>query len=156
MDIRNATIDDSIKIAQTHKASIQELCKNHYTGEEIAHWTGILSPGIYEHAIQEKIMIVAVEDGEILGLGIIDIIHSELCAMYIHPCSTGMGIGKKILARLEALAGDNGIDRLTLGSTMNALGFYKKHGYVEEGEMFHELPGKIRLRCIKMHKILQE
>lgn len=154
MNIRNATTDDSVKIALTHKASIQELCKDYYTKEEIASWTSILSPEIYENAIKEKIMIIAVKKNKILGLGIIDIINSELCAIYVHPSSAGKGIGKKILSYLEAIAKDNGIHRLTLGSTINALGFYKKHDYIEEGEIFHELPNKTRLKCIKMHKIL--
>jgi putative acetyltransferase len=154
MNIRTATIDDSTKIAQTHKASIQSLCKDLYTKEEIAGWTSILSPEIYENAIKEKIMIIAVKKNEIRGLGIIDIKKSELCAIYVHPDSTGKGVGKKILSHLEVIAKDNDIHQLTLGSTMNALGFYKKHGYMEESEVFHELPNNLRLTCIKMHKIL--
>ena len=106
MNLRTATIDDSIKIAQTHKASIRKLCKDHYTKAEIASWTSILSPEIYENAIKDKIMILAVEKNAIRGLGIIDIINSELCAIYVHPSSTGKGIGNKILSYLEALANE--------------------------------------------------
>jgi len=154
MKIRLASISDTEKISQTHKMSIQELCKSNYSAEDITNWTNILSPKIYESAIKEKIMIVAEEKNKILGLGILDIKNAELSAIYIHPNYTGKGIGKKILLELEKIAIDNGTKHLKLGSTINALGFYKHHGYIEKERIFHELPNGAKLECIEMYKDL--
>ncbi len=156
MEIRLARLSDSEKIYFTHKASIVALCKGYYCEQDVIGWIDILSPGIYEDAINEKIMIVAEDGDKILGLGILDAENKEICAIYIHPNSTGIGLGKSILLELENRAHEKGVDVLTLCSTTNALGFYEYHGYKKEGPTFHELPNGIKLGCTKMHKTLNQ
>jgi putative acetyltransferase len=153
---RPATLADAEKICLTHKASIETLCAGHYCDQDIAGWIDILSPCIYRNAINEKIMIVAEDRGELLGLGILDAVNEEICAVYIHPNSKGTGLGKKILLELEYRARQKGIDYLTLCSTINALGFYEHHDYERDETTFHELPNGIKLECIRMHKTLNK
>jgi putative acetyltransferase len=154
MNIRLGTISDTEKISQTHKASIQKLCKGHYSSENIEKWTSILEPKIYENAIKEKILIVAEEENKIFGFGILDIDNAEICAVYIHPDHTDKGIAKNLLLELETIALEKNANRLNTCSTINALGFYKHHGYVETEKSFHQLPNNTKLECIKMYKIL--
>lgn len=156
MNIRTATITDTERIAITHRASIEVLCSGCYSARDIAGWVDILSPGIYENAINEKVMIVAEEGNEIIGLGILDLERKEIGAIYIHPRVKGMGIGKRLLSELEATASENNLDGLTLYSTLNAHGFYKHHGYSGEEKTFHELPNGMKLECIQMHKTLDK
>lgn len=137
-----------------HKASIETLCVGHYSAREISGWTQIISPAIYDNAIQEKIMIVAEQVDDILGLGILDVGNQEVGAVYIHPKATGKGVGRKVLSELEQKAAQNGVDHLSLRSTINAVGFYKKCGYTGSEIGFHEFPNGIRLKCIRMHKSL--
>lgn len=151
-NIRAATLSDTEKIFQTHKASIERLCKYHYSPKDIEAWTGILSPNIYEEAIKEKITLVAEKENEILGFGILHIASNELSAIYVHPEFMGKSVGKEILLKLEAAASENGVTRLSLCSTINAFGFYKRHKYVEDGTAYHELPGGVQLKCIRMHR----
>ena len=154
MGLRPATIHDLEEISKCHRASIQELCRNYYSAETIEKWTRILLPEIYENAIKEKILIVAEVKNKISGFGILDIENTELSALYIHPDSTGEGIATEILSRMEAIALEKNVNQLNLCSTINALGFYKHHGYSDGGMAFHELPDGIKLECIKMHKTL--
>ena len=154
MTIRSATMLDTEKITAVHKASIEILCSECYAPNDIAGWVEVLSPGIYENAIREKVMIVAEDGDEILGLGILDLENKEIRAVYVHPRVKGMGIGKRLLLELEANASENNVDRLTLCSTINALGFYKHHGYTMESKTFHELPNGVKLECIRMHKAM--
>ena len=147
---------DAEKVYLTHKASIETICAGHYYDRDIAGWIDILSPSIYENAIKEKIMIVAEDGGELLGLGILDALNKEICAIYIHPISKGTGLGKKILLELEYRARQKGIGYLTLCSTTNALGFYEHHDYERDETSFHELPNGIKLDCVKMHKTLNK
>jgi putative acetyltransferase len=154
MIIRSAKLSDRDKIALTHKASIETLCARHYSAQQIAKWMRIISSNIYENAIQAKIMIVAVEDEKILGLGILDVEIKEICAVYVHPKAVGTGVGKKILAKLEQRALEYGLDHLALGATVNALGFYKKHGYCGDEIGFHVLPDGTKLKCIRLQKEL--
>lgn len=155
MNIRLGKISDTKKISQTHKASIQRLCKDHYSKENIKNWTSILKPEIYENAIKEKILIVAEENNLICGFGILDVETAEICAVYIHPDHTGKGIAKDILIKLESLALEKNADCLNTCSTINALGFYKHQGYIETEKSFHLLPNNTKLECIKMYKKLK-
>ncbi len=155
MNIRLGKISDTEKISQTHKASIQTLCKNHYSSENIKKWTFILNPQIYENAIKEKILIVAEENNVICGFGILDLETAEICAVYIHPDHTGKGIAKNILLKLESLALENGTDHLNTCSTINALEFYKYHGYIKTKKTFHQLPNNTKLECVSMYKKLK-
>jgi putative acetyltransferase len=156
MKIRSAMLSDAEKIYLTHKASIETLCAGHYSEQDIAKWIDILSPSIYENAINEKVMIIAEDGDDLLGLGILDAVNKEICAIYIHPISKGIGLGKRILLELENRAHEKGIDYLTLCSTTNALGFYEHHGYNKEGHTFHELPNGVKLECTQMRKTLNK
>lgn len=156
MLIRSADISDTEKIAATHKASIEALCSASYNAQSIAGWVEILSPAIYESAIKDKVMIVAEENGEMLGLGILDLEQGEIGAIYVHPKAKGTGCGRKLLWKLECIALKNKVNQLALYSTINALGFYRHHGYISTNRTFHELPNGIKLECIEMHKKLQK
>lgn len=156
MKIRSAMLSDTERICRTHRAAIEVLCAGHYSEQDIAGWIDVLSPGIYENAISEKLMVVAEDDAEILGLGILGPDKKEICAIYVHPRSTGTGVGKRILLELEYMASENGTDSLTLCSTVNALGFYEHHGFSDQGQAVHELPNGVKLECIRMRKTLNK
>jgi len=156
MEIRPAKLSDSERVYHTHKASIETLCAGYYCEQDVTGWVDILSPAIYENAINEKTMIVAEDGDELLGLGILDTENKEICAIYIHPSSAGIGLGKRILLELEHRAHEKDIETLTLCSTANALGFYEHHGYKKEGQTFHELPNGVKLECTQMRKALKK
>lgn len=156
MIIRTAEINDIEKIAIVHRVSIEILCFDCYSEREIAGWLDIISPSIYKNAINNKVMIVAERGNKIIGLGILDLENKEIGAIYIHPEVKGMGVGKRLLLELEARASKNNIDHLTLCSTVNALGFYQHHDYLDEEKTFHELPNGVKLNCIRMHKKLDK
>jgi putative acetyltransferase len=155
MLIRPAEISDTKKIAATHRASIEVICSRSYNSQSISGWIEILSPVIYEDAIEHKIMILAEEDEEILGLGILDLEQKEIGAIYIHPKAEGTGCGRKLLLKLESIALKNKVYQLALCSTINAFGFYQYNGYISLYKTFHELPNAIKLDCYKMTKNLQ-
>jgi len=156
MIIRPAIMTDTEQIALTHKKSIEVLCSEYYPPENIAGWVAILSPDIYENAIKEKVMIVAEDKNEILGLGILDLERKEIGAIYIHPKVKGIGVGRRLLLKLEEIFLKNNADGLTLCATINAYGFYRHQGYTGAEKMFHELPNGIKLECIQMHKTLNK
>lgn len=50
----------------------------------------------------------------------------------------GLGVGKAVMAFIEDYAKENNITELKLNAQMYVKDFYKKLGYVEEGEIFLE------------------
>jgi putative acetyltransferase len=72
--------------------------------------------------------------------------------VYVHPDYVGRGVGGALLAALEEQARADGVERLTLHSTLNARVFYLKHGYRDEGQTTFQLRPGLELPCVKMTK----
>ena len=115
-----------------------------------------------------EIIVAQNEDGQIVGFG-----HSMpdnllapeekdglqavlIKALYIDPNYVNQGIGSSILKYLEKEAVGEGAGMLTLRSSMNAINFYKKFGFVPFSE-FKELKvtDDIFLQCCEMTKKLK-
>lgn len=157
MKIRKASKVDKENISSIHIASVKKLCCNHYTHEQLNAWTSVLKPSVYDQALKEKVVLIAYDSPQDLtGLGILDIENSEISAIYIHPDAAGKGIGTKLLNELEITARNNKIFKITVHSTLNAKGFYLKHGYLEQELTLHSLPNGSNLECVRMIKELSE
>ena len=89
-----------------------------------------------------------------MGLGILDIQNAEISAIYIHPDVVGNGVGTKLLSKLEEIARNNNVVKIAVHSTLNAKGFYHRHGYLEHGLTFHRLSNGEKLECVLMFKNL--
>lgn len=86
---------------------------------------------------QMRFYSVAV-DGQVLGCGgfWLHDDYAEVKRVYVHPKSRGLGLGRKIMAHLEAeiLREGRGVARLETGiSQPEALGLYRALGYVDCG-----------------------
>ncbi len=81
--------------------------------------------------------------------------YAEVKRVYIHPKSRGLGLGRKLMAHIEAemLAEGRSISRLETGiSQPEALGLYRALGYVERGP-FGDYPAGDPF-CVFMEKKL--
>lgn len=155
MYIRKVSSTDKENISRLHVASIRKLCVKHYTCEQLDAWISVLTPSVYDQALEEKVFLVADSaKQDLLGLGILDIGNAEVSAIYIHPDAAGKGIGSVLLNELEKIARSSDILKLTIHSTLNAKSFYMAHGYLEQELTFHNLPNGIKLECVRMFKEL--
>jgi len=150
--IRPATDHDREAISQVHDASVREVCSAWYTPAQILAWRsgrGPESVPIHEHD-----MVVAEEDGRILGFGELSAEESEICAVYVAPDALRRGVGAAILAELEAVARRHGLDSLQLCSTLGAVEFYERHGFESLRETIFTLRAGVDLPCFEMRKSL--
>ena len=60
----------------------------------------------------------------------------------------GRGLGAKVIAEAEGAAKDMGGKLITIGSQVQALGFYLSQGYTKEGEQYME-EGKPHIKVYK-------
>ncbi len=68
------------------------------------------------------------------GVGTMSVAKGFVHILYLVPEALGTGLGKALLARMEAEARAHGFATLGLESTITARGFYLKQGYRELGE----------------------
>lgn len=79
--IRRARQADSKGIWLVHTQAIREICKSHYTPEEIEAWAGRLYPDSYQGIIKSREFFVAEDQGRIVGFGQLCLMSGEVEAV---------------------------------------------------------------------------
>ena len=125
--LRPARQGDGQSVFELTWASVKGLAKNHYSAEVIANWMGERSPAYYENLIDRGLMVVAEQSGIIIGF--VDAEPGELTRLFILPSAAGSGLGTRLLqiGIEQARRGHNG--PVKVEATLNAVEFYKKHGF---------------------------
>jgi GNAT superfamily N-acetyltransferase len=135
--VRRAGVEDTDAVVTVLRRSITELCVADHrndpgvlgawlenkTAENVHTW--IESP--------RNFMVVAEVGGAVCGVASLGITGGILLC-YLLPEVQLTGVGRALLARLEAEARRQGIRELSLQSTVSARGFYTKHGFRPKGD----------------------
>ncbi len=154
IEVIKAELDDRHAICRIHKASITIVCGGHYTPEEIAAWVDPKQPDDYIDAIQDEIMLVAKDEGKIVGFAEMTREDPRISAVYVEPQRTRSGIGTRLLAGLEHEVRAAGGDVINLDSTLNAVSFYLSKGFVSRGEGTRNVRSRVSVPCVHMKKRL--
>lgn len=156
MKIRRVTKEDLHEVAALHRASILALCAAHYSPVELSLWTDALRPDKYTALLVGREFFVAEEDGRIFGFGVLDLSQSLINATYVSPKAVRRGVGRRLVEAMEDVAKEGGVLRLHLNSTLNAVPFYERLGYVQKEASYNRLPTGAELPCVVMTKNLKE
>ncbi len=155
MVIRKAYKVDVQEIWNIRSAAINSQCTGHYSPAELEIWTnGEVTEQFIE--VVEDNFYVATLDGHIVGTGMFNIESGRVDAVFVHPARMRSGIGSQVLLHLEKLALVAGLNQLSLDSTLNAVRFYRAHGFVGDSVAKYESPRGISLDCIPMIKKLHK
>jgi putative acetyltransferase len=161
IDVERANASDLPEIASLHVASILQLCADHYTSEQLTHWTAGLHADAYAALLTSRAMFVAREAGALLGFGVIHVVsevseidpeRAFIHATYVGPGVARRGVGRCLVAAMEDLARSRGCRELQLHATLNAVPFYEHLGYRHAGAAHNRLASGIELPCVLMCK----
>jgi predicted GNAT family N-acyltransferase len=86
---------------------------------------------VSHHALAETAAGEVIATGRLLPDG-------HVGRMAVAAAWRGRGVGGAVLEALVAEAGARGMESVVLNAQTHALGFYRAHGFVEEGEEFME------------------
>jgi ribosomal protein S18 acetylase RimI-like enzyme len=151
--IRRAKQEDKKSMWNVQVNSIKEICKSHYTQNELRAWLGLLKPGRYKETIESKAVFVAIDGDAIVGFGQLDQENGHIEDLYVRPDHAKRGVGMKILLALEDVAKKSGSLLLHGNSTLNAIRFYEKAGYRVTRQKKYLLPNDM-VACIHIVKKL--
>ncbi|MGC6370761.1 GNAT family N-acetyltransferase [Pseudomonas sp. K2I15] len=152
-EIRRATLADAQTAFDIRLLAIRSRCIGAYTTEQMMLWTRGAAEDGYD-ALIDKHFYLGCVDGEPVATGMLDLANNEIGALFVLPGFTGRGIGKQVLAYLEALARELGIEDVILDATLNAADFYRRCGYVGSEQAIYHSPSGLQLACIPMRKHL--
>ncbi len=91
---------------------------------------------ILERARRGTVLVVE-EDGALIATG--SLLDGEIFAVFVDPAHQGTGLGKALMARLEAEARDAGIAESLLSVSLPSKRFYEGLGYVMVEEVSRDL-----------------
>ena len=156
--VRPLRADEGQVFLQMHGRSIRGLAVRHYPKEVIDAWTVPLTEeslrGFLKNPDRE-IRLIAELDGEPVGLGALVVDNSELRACYVVPEASRRGVGTALVAEIERIATENGVERLELLASVNAEPFYAFLGYEPLGRTEHVLRTGHPMAAVKMAKVLR-
>jgi putative acetyltransferase len=158
MNVRRMTDLDRGAVANLHRRSARELGAEAYDEETAKAWAGDRCHCDYDLADADSVFVVAVTtpdvtrgprverspgggEGDVAGFAHLDVASGEVEAVYVSPTYAGEGVGSMLLSRVEARGRDEGLESLSVASSLNAVGFYEHHDYAVTGSTSFETRG---------------
>jgi putative acetyltransferase len=154
--IRPFAASDAEAWLDVHRAAVRVIAAGDYSQAVIDAWAPPVDARMIEHLQTgpSGTRIVAELDGELAGIGELVPENGELRACYVAPRFARRGVGKALVAELEALARTAGIAALSLASSVTAEPFYLRLGYDVTGRGSHVLDTGEPMACLFMTKSL--
>ena len=153
--IRPATPKDAPAIAGVRSDAIRNVKHEGYDQSALDEWAGPAEDRVQKLLSNSAgVRIVAELEGKIIGYGELVIRENLLGACYVLSAAGGQGVGQAIVAELERIAREQGLDHLHMESSVNAESFYIRCGYqvVERGK--HTMRSGTVMDCVMMRKDL--
>lgn len=170
--VRDATVDDADAVVAAHVSAIERFGPAAYDDEQVAAWAERpdgAEPYRENARSDDDVFVVAERDGGVVGFGHLvppdqrDVDpanrregEGEVTAVYVHGDHARRGVGSALLERIEAAAHERGMDSLVLWSSLNAVGFYERHGFERVRAAGHETTGGVELDVVVMRKRLAD
>ena len=152
MLIRRFAPDDADSLSRLIVRNLQLVNIHDYSSEVIEALIPTYSPERIRSTAEKTYTIVCVDGEKILGTALLD--GDRVRNVNVDVDQHGKGIGRRLMAEIEAHALENQLPRIYLHSGITGEGFYHKLGYRTIAPVEHDLDG-IPLSLIKMEKELR-
>ncbi len=153
--IRIAKPSDVDDVHRIHTTAIREGTAEAYEPEVVEVWVDAFNPENFPKNIERMEFYVAeLPDGRIAAFLAFDLATTEIDSVYVAPWGHGLGLGSFLLGFAEEKGRLAGLDRMWLDSSLNAVGFYAKHGWTEVQRHARVRKG-VKIPVVKMEKTLE-
>ncbi|MBC7421174.1 MAG: GNAT family N-acetyltransferase [Bdellovibrio sp.] len=159
--IRRAQISDAESIHIAHMKSINEICVNEHSTDEIRVWGGRkfdLAKRL--PAIQNDFYLIAELDGIVEGFCQLNVSlkknlkSAHLYGFYITSKILKKHVGDAFMSLVFEYCQCENVKVITLKSTITAFDFYKKYGFIQTGELTGPIRDGVMIRGYPMQKAL--
>jgi GNAT superfamily N-acetyltransferase len=154
LTIRKAKCHDAFDAWEIRNTSVHAACAGYYPEAALSGWVDG-TPSDKWSSVVERDFYVAVDEGLVVGTGMLTVASGQVDAIFVRPSHMGRGVGYKILRFLEGLAGDHGRVKLHLDATLNAAPFYRHCGWTGDVVSTYRTSRGFELACVPMTKSLK-
>ena len=138
MTVRPIQKTDIPSVVALTLRNLDDVLPRYYTPEFLAKIRAVVTPEKLKSQMASKRIFVVEQDGEIVATGgLADYGSAEkpkhtVSQFYVRVDMHSRGIGKHLLAHLIDLSQREGVTRLHVPSSKNAIPFYGQAGFIED------------------------
>lgn len=125
--IRKFKSMDSLEVCHIIKRNLIEVNSKDYPEHIINNMCNLYTSDHLIKIAEERDIYVAELNGKIIGTASLE--GGIICAVYVNIDYHKRGVGKKLIAFIEAAAKNNSIDLLRIHASLTSLNFYYALGY---------------------------
>ncbi|QDL92061.1 GNAT family N-acetyltransferase [Paroceanicella profunda] len=127
IEIRRAGADDAAAASAVICAALRETLARAYPTEVIERAAGAFAPGPLAALFAARTAFVALRDGAVVGTASLE--GTSVRSVFVSPALHRAGVGRRLMAAVEAEARARGIARLEVPAALPAVPFYTSLGY---------------------------
>ena len=151
--IREFQAEDAESLSSLVIRTLRIISSQEYAQGAIEALVPFFTPGELLAKASSQYVIVCVLGGQLVGVASLD--GDRVRNVFVSADMQRRGIGRTLMARIEAKARDNGEKTIYLHSALSAQSFYEALGFTAKAPIDRELNG-IPLPEIEMEKHLTE
>ena len=125
--IRTATAEDALAISEVVLLALAESNARDYPPKVIASVQANFGPEQVRGLLAAREVLVAEEAGCVIGTASLD--GDVVRTVFVAPGAQGLGVGRRLMEQVEALARERGVALLKVPSSITAEGFYAGLGF---------------------------
>ena len=129
IEIRKFKDEDALEASDLIRKTLSEENSKFYPNSVIEYMYNEFSPKFLIELSKEREFFVAIKNSKMIGT--ITIINDYIGTVFVNPEYHSKGIGTKLMETIENLAKKRKIEKLRLESSINAVDFYEKLGYLK-------------------------
>jgi putative acetyltransferase len=131
MNIRIVKTQDILLLMKLFYETVHYVNSQDYSAQQIAAWAPE-NPSLekWQNSLKNTFCLIAEENAHIVGFGDMSLHNGKIERLYTHKDYQGKGVASLILQGLENRARQSGVAELMTESSITALPFFLKRGFL--------------------------
>ncbi len=155
--IREANPSDYVTMDALFRSSARAFCSRSYGRQVIENWAGKPWPDRFRKSKESgDEQYVLTMDGNVVCFGSINLESHTLVSLFVSPHHSGKGVGECMIKFLLERAASSGIGVLKVDSSLNAVNFYVRHGFMEVSRSMYCTKNGVEMESVQMERKLSQ
>lgn len=152
--VRLARPEDGVAMMRLHRRAILATDPSFYSEAVRKSWAAGLTPEGYAQSMHDGELFEVAVDHADTPVAFCGRKAGSVKGLYVDPVFQGRGIAASLLRRAEAALAEEGARLITIDSSLPAVAFYEKQGYLRGAPHFDRTRGGLEIESAWMSKTL--
>jgi putative acetyltransferase len=154
LEMRAVRFEEVAEILRLVESAVAHGCRHHYDPAQRAAVYASYAQTLFVDSLGAIESVAAEQDGRIIGFAQLDPASARLRALFVDAAFQQQGVGRVLLAEIEARASRHGCTRLHGAMSLNAVPFYTRAGFRACGKEEHLMATGVPVAIVRMEKRL--